>query len=70
MVTGQCGDPSVYDELVVGAEIGPGTQGGGIVGIDVTYKAKGHQHVVTLPDILLVCGPAAVPYDAKHSCSN
>jgi hypothetical protein len=69
VVTSSCSNKTTYDELLVGWDNAHTTQGGGWLGIDVTYRAAGHDHVVILPYEILICGPAAIRADPK-ACSS
>jgi len=69
VVTSSCSNKTGYDELLVGWDNAHTTQGGGWLGIDVTYRAAGHNHVVSLPYEILICGPAAIRADPK-ACSS
>lgn len=69
VVTSSCSNKTSYDELLVGWDNAHTSQGGGWLGIDVTYSAAGHTHVVRLPYEILICGPAAIRAGPK-ACSS
>ena len=59
-VTAPCSETNgAYDELLIGFDATPG-QGGGWLGINVTYTDGGSSHVVSLPYRFFICGPLAV----------
>jgi hypothetical protein len=55
------GDPSaIGTELDFGVR-DPGTNGGGWMGLEIGYTARGHHHILSTPWNILVCGPAVGP---------
>jgi hypothetical protein len=47
-----------YTELLIGWGRGPGSEGGGWLGVDVGYTVDGRSYILSIGYSILICGPA------------